>query len=209
MPTLQLQPKSNQAAILIPLCNVDGKPAILLEVRGKSLRNHPGEVSFPGGRVDETDHSLKDAALRETQEELGITPDQIDILGSLGPPEVSRRGDMTVWPFVGFVHSSSLRCDKNAMKPDDPFPSLDLNTIRKTLPTIEVAAAFHLPLTAIIESSRRRARTFRDGRPYWAITVADLLHLGDSDDEGLEIWGLTGWYLSLFMNVLKILFPSS
>ena len=39
-------PRSNHAAVLIPLCNVDGKPGILLEVRGKSLRSHPGEVRY-------------------------------------------------------------------------------------------------------------------------------------------------------------------
>lgn len=45
-PTLQPHSKSIHAAVLIPFCNVDGKPGILLEVRGKSLRSHPGEVRY-------------------------------------------------------------------------------------------------------------------------------------------------------------------
>lgn len=79
--------------------------------------------SFPGGKLDEvrprcatcqthlnefaqTDASLQHAALRETQEELGINPDQIDVLGSI-VPEANRRGDMTVWPFVASYHYNS------------------------------------------------------------------------------------------------------
>ena len=47
-----------------------------------------------------TDESFLSGALRETQEELGINPDQIEVLGEIGPPETNLRGDMTVWPFV-------------------------------------------------------------------------------------------------------------
>ncbi|KIL69445.1 hypothetical protein M378DRAFT_157718 [Amanita muscaria Koide BX008] len=218
--------KPSHAAVLIPLCNVDGKPGILLQVRGKSLRNHPGEVSFPGGRMDEEDISLQHASLRETQEELSINPNQIDILGSLGPPERNMRGDMTVWPFVGFVYPSSDIV--RTLASDDPLPSLDMATIQDTLPTTEVATAFHLPLSELISPARRRldVETFGEGRPYWAIPVADLLQSdittvnenvissdhGDDNEtvfdsvkaESVKVWGLTGWYLSLLTRALKM-----
>jgi nudix motif 8 len=50
--------------------------------------------------IDKTDESLMSGALRETQEELGIDPAQIEVLGEIGPPETTLLGDMTVWPFV-------------------------------------------------------------------------------------------------------------
>jgi nudix motif 8 len=136
---------------------------------------------------------------------------------------------MTVWPFVvsysynsectresnlaiqGFVHSPN---NNYPMKPEDPFPSLDMSTIREALPTIEVEAAFHLPLSSFVEPTRRRAATFREGKPYWVISVADLVRDSinerkDADvvnsnklEDGLEIWGMTGWYLSLLMKTL-------
>ncbi|KAF8631905.1 hypothetical protein AX15_002163 [Amanita polypyramis BW_CC] len=185
--------------------------------------------SFPGGRMDEADASLPHAALRETQEELGIDPKQVDVLGNIGPPELLRRGELAVWPFVGFVHSSPSH-NASLTKPDDPLPSLNVNTIRGRLPTTEVAAAFHLPFSAMIDPTRRRSRV-RVGKSYEAIAVADLLEtddikrsatvvngtqeadctmdnsaIVDGDNlEGLEVWGLTGWYLTLFMKALKII----
>ncbi|KAG8713977.1 hypothetical protein FRC11_010309, partial [Ceratobasidium sp. 423] len=87
-----------RAAVLVPLCNVNGQPGLLLEVRG-NLRNHGGEVSFPGGKVDPTDGSHIAAALRETNEELGIDPAQVEILGSLAPSQISLSG-LRVFPYV-------------------------------------------------------------------------------------------------------------
>lgn len=63
-------------------------------------RHEAPYFSFPGGKVDELlDQSLLDTALRETFEEINISKDRVELLGSIGPPEKSLRGD-TVWPFV-------------------------------------------------------------------------------------------------------------
>lgn len=100
------------------------------------------------------------------------------------------------------------------MKPEDPFPCLDMSTIREALPTVEVESVFHLPLSSIVDPSRQRAAMFREGKPYCAISVADLVQHSinerkDADvvnklEDGLEVWGMTGWYLTLLMKVLKI-----
>ncbi|KAH9840223.1 uncharacterized protein C8Q71DRAFT_795355 [Rhodofomes roseus] len=210
------------AAVLIPLCNVDNKPGVLLEVRGK-LRTHSGEVSFPGGK---TDASPLAAALRESQEELGIHPRQVEILGRIGPTETSLSG-LRVWPYVGFVHA-----ERQAETPlddpdvDAPLPSLSLSTL--TLSPAEVAHAFHLPMAAVVSPPRLHTYLFRAARPYFAVSVADLVsgphavhsgpdiapkwtndpqqrdEIGGGREGRLEVWGLTGWYLSELMRHLGV-----
>ncbi|KAF8889374.1 NUDIX hydrolase domain-like protein, partial [Infundibulicybe gibba] len=199
------------ASVLIPFCNVDGVPGILLEVRGKTLRTHSGEVSFPGGKVDDVDPSLVHAALRETHEELGIHPSQVDVLGTIGPPEINLGGNLRVWPIVGFVHPGPARQTLDT----EPLPSLDIRTLQKTLSPNEVDSVFHLPLAALVAPSRLHSHMFRGQRPYWAIDVTDfarpvnvrlkegVVNITERDEVGggrdgrLEVWGLTGWYLSL------------
>ncbi|KAH7929121.1 hypothetical protein BV22DRAFT_1003470 [Leucogyrophana mollusca] len=210
-----VDPKEVHAAVLVPFCNVDGIPGVLLEVRGK-LRTHSGEVSFPGGRVDETDASFLDTALRETHEEVGVHPGQIDILGSIGPPEQSLRG-LRVWPYVGFVHppGSPRLGPQNDPDPDTPLPSLPLTSLTISHP--EVACVFHLPLSALASPARLKTDLFRGQKPYWAVEVSDLVQgvewapnpdnhpeIGGGRDGRLEVWGLTGWYLSLLMTVLRV-----
>ncbi|KAJ3745458.1 NUDIX hydrolase domain-like protein [Lentinula detonsa] len=217
---------TGKAAVLIPFANVIDVPGILLEVRGTAMRSHSGEVSFPGGRVDDTDETYVDAALRETREELGIGAHNIEVLGQIGPPEVNLRGNMVVYPFVGFVHANSSHSDHN-LADDEPLPSCDLNTIRENVSQAEVATVFHLPLSALASPDRLRASLFRGHRPYWTVGVQDLVpdmapsptfeqpsqsgsdnvddsEIGAGKYGNLEVWGLTGWYLYLLMKRLKL-----
>ena len=66
---------------------------------------HAGQISFPGGKMEDSDHSLEWCALRETQEEIGITPNKIKILGQLSDLYVHVSNFM-VYPFVGFMESN-------------------------------------------------------------------------------------------------------
>ncbi|QRV88852.1 NUDIX family hydrolase [Ceratobasidium sp. AG-Ba] len=224
--------KRARAAVLLPICNVNNQPGLLLELRGK-LRNHGGEVrsveidipirrfiderfSFPGGKIDQADASHIAAALRETEEELGIDPSQIEILGALAPPQISLRG-LRVYPYVGFVRPKTRGITDNDSL-DDPLPSLEMSSLRPSLP--EVPFAFHLPFSEIIESRRLRAHEFRGQRPYWTVDVTDKVagipdltwtsgtgidEIGGSDQPGkLQVWGLTGWYINVLMHWLEV-----
>ncbi len=71
------------AAVLVPLFHVEGQDHLLFTERTGHLHHHAGEISFPGGGRDDQDSDLRMTALRETYEELGIPPEQIEILGRL------------------------------------------------------------------------------------------------------------------------------
>ena len=75
------EPKS--AAVLIPLLSVDSSWHLLLTVRNANLPEHSGQVAFPGGRADPEDASPEDTALRETNEEIGVRPEDVRVLGRL------------------------------------------------------------------------------------------------------------------------------
>ena len=82
IPLLQMTKmvKKKRASVLIPLCHdKDGKPAILFTTRSENLRRHSGQVCFPGGMVDRDDRSITDTALRELQEEIGISEETVDV----------------------------------------------------------------------------------------------------------------------------------
>src|SRR5450432_980427 len=93
--------KTTAAAVLVPLVNREGGLTVLLTQRSADLPDHPGQISFPGGRVDDTDADLGSAALRETEEEVGLPRERITLLGTLATYETVTGYHVT--PVVGWV----------------------------------------------------------------------------------------------------------
>lgn len=89
------------AAVLIPLVQRETGLTVLLTQRTAHLRDHAGQISFPGGRCEESDVTPQAAALREAQEEVGLDPAQVEIIGEL--PEYSTATGFTITPVVGLV----------------------------------------------------------------------------------------------------------
>lgn len=90
------------AAVLLPLVEGD---RLVLTRRTEHLSRHPGEISFPGGLAHDEDADLATTALRETQEELGLAPDEVEVLGALAPVHTFVSAILIV-PFVGMVAGS-------------------------------------------------------------------------------------------------------
>lgn len=104
------QEEMKAAALLIPLIEKEGAVHVLFEVRAFHLKAQPGDICFPGGRAEDEDRSMEETAIRETCEELGIRPEQIEIIAPLDVL-VSRHAAI-IYPYVGTVAQDvSLRPD--------------------------------------------------------------------------------------------------
>jgi 8-oxo-dGTP pyrophosphatase MutT (NUDIX family) len=90
------------AAVLVPIYDWPEKPGIVFTERRSDLRRHAGEISFPGGRQDHPDEDLCRTALREAEEEIGLGPAEVEIVGAL-PPIGTFVTSYKVHPFVGLI----------------------------------------------------------------------------------------------------------
>lgn len=123
------------AAVLFPIVLRAEAPSVLLTRRTDQLRDHAGQISFPGGRVEDDDASLAQTALRETREEVGLDARHIDILGYL--PEYRTVTGFRITPVVAYLHP--------------PFVL--------TLDQAEVAEAFEVPLSFILDPVNQELRS--------------------------------------------------
>lgn len=89
-----------EAAVLMPFVD-QPEPQLILTVRSQFMPTHAGEVAFPGGKRAPLDVDLLHTALRESREEVGLAPDQVEVVGQLSP--LPSRFGMKVTPFVGVV----------------------------------------------------------------------------------------------------------
>jgi len=91
-----------EAAVLVPLYDFPADPGLVLTERRMDLRRHAGEISFPGGRRDGPLEDLLVTALRESKEEIGLEPGDVELIGAL-PPIGTFVTNYKVHPFVGLI----------------------------------------------------------------------------------------------------------
>ena len=151
-PSLPRAVQRRPAAVLVPIVERPDGHTVLLTRRADHLHDHPGQISFPGGRLDDIDRGPIDAALRETAEEIGLGRQYVELAGLLdGYETVTGYG---VTPVVAFIQ-----------------PGFAL-----ALDAFEVAEAFEVPLAFFLdEVSRQLHSRMRDGRRryYYAFEYAD------------------------------------
>jgi len=133
------------AAVLVPIVDRPGELTVLLTRRAKHLPDHPGQISFPGGSIDPGDADAEAAALREAQEEVGLPPDRVSVVGRLDTYLI--RTGFSVVPVVGLLH-----------------PPFDLQAEAG-----EVEEIFEVPLAFFLDSANRElhSRMFRGAERFF------------------------------------------
>lgn len=126
------QREPTHASVLVPLTQRDEGLAVLLTQRTDHLHDHPGQVSFPGGRAEPEDPDAVATALREAEEEIGLLPSFVDVIGQL--PTYTTGTGFIVTPVVGVLQPGY------SLQPD-PF---------------EVAEVFEVPLSFLMNPANHR-----------------------------------------------------
>lgn len=140
------------AAVLVPLINRVGGLSVLFTERSRDLPDHPGQISFPGGRVERGDADPSIAALREAEEEVGLPRERVTLLGRLAEYETVTGYRVT--PVVGWV--------------EPPFEIV--------ADPVEVADVFEVPLAFLLEPANQQRHFRMIGnvrRDYYAIPYGD------------------------------------
>jgi len=143
------------AAVLVPIVERPEGFTVLLTKRTDHLHDHAGQISFPGGRVEDADTDAVDTALRETEEEIGIPRHLIEVVGQL---ETYRTGTgFRIAPIVGFV---------------DPDYTLDIDEF-------EVAEVFEVPLEFVFDPANheRRSAVFKDIERHFYVLPFEDRHI--------------------------------
>lgn len=145
------------ASVLFPIVLRPEQASVLLTQRTDHLKNHPGQISFPGGHVEPQDRTPADTALREAAEEIGLAPQHVDILGYL--PEYRTATGFRVTPVVALLTPPFDLC---------PDPN-------------EVAEVFEVPFSFLMDSAnhRQHAMHYRGHlRHYFAMPYGDYFIWG-------------------------------
>ena len=143
-PRQEAPPGYRRAAVLLPLYETEAGLHVVLTKRTESVPTHKGQISFPGGGFHESDGDLLITALRESEEEIGLRPQDVAIVGALDDTVTSASAHV-VRPFLGFIpHPYPFRPDR-----------------------FEIERLIHLPLNPVIAGAPFREEIWeRDGAPH-------------------------------------------
>jgi 8-oxo-dGTP pyrophosphatase MutT (NUDIX family) len=166
--------KAKQSAVLLLFYrDVEGNAKLVLTLKQQHLGVHSGQISFPGGKYEENDVNLLTTALRESQEEIGICPDRVEIVGELSPVTIPRSG-FIVHPFVG-IHREVPRF---------------------ILQESEVAELFEVDLMQLLHNHNKATFTLKDEQ-------GKVYHIPSYKLGNHHVWGATAMILAELEFLLK------
>jgi 8-oxo-dGTP pyrophosphatase MutT (NUDIX family) len=169
----RLEPaRATPAAILILVYDLDGEAHILFTERTHQVEHHKGQISFPGGACDESDGCVEETALRETAEEIGVQPEDVEIVGQLD--DMLTISNFLVTPYVGVLKTNS----------EYPF----------VINEHEVVEVVQVPLSHLLDD-RNMELEVRQYKGKQVLVPAYTY-------EGHRIWGATARMLHQFLDLL-------
>ncbi len=184
--------KLTKYAVLLPLIEVENETHILFEVRSLSLRRQPGEICFPGGKIDPEDSDQRKCAIRETTEELGINEE--DIVDLIPLDFMLSTTNNIIYPFIGTI-TTPKRISPNLSEVGEVF-TVPLSYFRKTKPAIhkinfQIIPEEGFPFDLIIGGENYQWQS----RP-----IEEYFY----QYNGKVIWGLTARILAHFLELLNL-----
>lgn len=181
-----------RSAVLIPLVEMDGEWHIVFEVRASTMRKQPGDISFPGGRIDSTDSTPLAAALRETHEELGVDPKTVTDVQQLSPYIASPT--FVVYPFVAVVDYNQIIHSYNKDEVEEIF-TVPVKWLLNYEPYMHLVSANPSP------SADFPFEKIVNGTQYeWGTRVTEQWFY---DYDKYTIWGLTARILKHFTEIIR------
>ncbi|MDX5981850.1 MULTISPECIES: NUDIX hydrolase [Exiguobacterium] len=177
------------AAVLIPLVQIDQEWHVVFEVRAHTMRQQPGEISFPGGRLEKGETPVE-AAIRETCEELEISADKVEVVGKLRPLATPHR--QLIYPFVGIL--SEVPSVEGTDEVDHLF-TVPISTLLMIDPfhgemEWTMSPDQNIPLDRLANAKAYKKRVIKMKEPFY-------------EHEDYIIWGLTGKFLTQFIKRIK------
>lgn len=178
-----------RSAVTVPIVNIDGADHILFEVRSDTIKRQPGEISFPGGAMEDTDKDSMETALRETSEELGLPRKAMSIIAPL---------DIVITPFNLMIFPYICKIsDYNAINPSSeevkeifcvPIDYFILNEPKTYYVSVKVVPSADFPYNLIPNGDNYKWRTSQYPEHFYVY-------------KGYVIWGLTARILLNFLEL--------
>ncbi|BBN99629.1 NUDIX hydrolase [Sporolactobacillus terrae] len=182
---------AKKSALFLPLIYKNNTWSLLLEIRAAELKRQPGDICFPGGRSEKIDGSMRETAVRETIEELGIRKEAIQVIGQMGTCIAT--SELFLYPFVGVIESD----EPLKPNPDEvqevftiPLPWLMKQIPEKHSLNFTVDKHSEFPFERIVSGKNYPFRNLQISEPFY-------------EYKGKTIWGLTARILEHFVFLMN------
>ncbi|SES64241.1 NUDIX domain-containing protein [Natronincola peptidivorans] len=181
-----------KSSVLVPIIEVKNEPHILFQVRSYDMKTQPGEICFPGGKVEKNE-TLQQSAIRETVEELNVSQDHIEVIGKLDP--IVTTFNMIIYPFCGVLHNLDLQTIHFNEKEVDSLFTVPIKDLLSQKPLVHKLKIDTIPDESFPFHLIQNGDSYR-----WRVNDYYVYFYIYKD---YVIWGITAKILKNFLDILS------